>query len=71
MNILSVYADYNLLIDVFFRQLFAFLGPRYRQVSFLVAILAVASVAGIGNLTSQWNIIGEFENWPHEEVKSI
>ncbi|XP_076806405.1 protein C-mannosyl-transferase DPY19L1-like [Clavelina lepadiformis] len=50
------------------RQLFAFLGPRYRQVSFLVAILAVASVAGIGNLTSQWNIIGEFENWPHEEL---
>jgi len=28
----------------------------------------MSAVTGVQNLVKQWNILGEFENWPHEQV---
>jgi len=56
------------MILIFFRQLFGFIGSRMHHGAFLCVILGLASVSGFQNLAHQWNIIGEFENWPHEQV---
>nr|CAB3239890.1 probable C-mannosyltransferase DPY19L1 [Phallusia mammillata] len=50
------------------RQLFGFIGSRPRHAAMLCVIIAMAAATGINNLISQWNIIGEFENWPHEQL---
>uniref|UniRef100_H2ZHL2 C-mannosyltransferase DPY19L1 n=1 Tax=Ciona savignyi TaxID=51511 RepID=H2ZHL2_CIOSA len=50
------------------RQLFGFIGSRQRHGAMICLVLAMACVVGFGNLSHQWNIIGEFENWPHEQL---
>ncbi|XP_002131981.2 protein C-mannosyl-transferase DPY19L1 [Ciona intestinalis] len=50
------------------RQLFSFVGSRQRHSAMICVVIAMACVVGIGNLTHQLNIIGEFENWPHEQL---
>lgn len=42
--------------------------PRTKFVSFLIVLLAMSCVQGFQNLAKQWNIMGEFENWPHEQL---
>ena len=34
----------------------------------IVVLLAMSAVTGVNNIVSQTNILGEFENWPHEQV---
>ncbi|XP_039251491.2 protein C-mannosyl-transferase DPY19L1-like [Styela clava] len=41
---------------------------RPKRDAFLVILLAMSCVQGFQNLAKQWNIIGEFENWPHEQL---
>lgn len=41
---------------------------RSKFISFLVVVLAMSCVQGSQNLVKQWNIMGEFENWPHEQL---
>ena len=54
-----------------FRQVFGFIGSRSRQSAVVVVLIGMAAVSGVGNLVSQWNILGEFENWPHEQVSAV
>lgn len=45
--------------------------PKYSEVAhsaLLVALLATMGVAGYANLKHQWGIIGEFSNYPLEEM---
>lgn len=46
-----------------------FSDNRGKQVAIVVVILGMASVPGSQNLAHQFNIMGEFENWPHEQVE--
>lgn len=57
------------LIALIFRQLMPFSDNRGKQVAIVVVILGMASVPGSQNLAHQFNIMGEFENWPHEQVE--
>lgn len=41
---------------------------RPKREAFFIVIIAMACVQGFQNLAKQWNIIGEFENWPHEQL---
>jgi len=49
-------------------KLFGFLGNNAVHKSLVVMVIAVAAASGFPNLNEQWNIIGEFSNWPHEEM---
>jgi len=50
------------------RKLFSFIKQSSVHTSLIVALFAVASFPGYSNLTEQWNIVGEFQNWPHEQL---
>jgi len=50
------------------RKLFGFLGSQSRQTVMVCAVLGISAIAGIGNLVEQMNILGEFSNWPHEQI---
>ncbi len=49
-------------------QLFGWLGERSRQLSVVMVILGLMSIQGYQNLTQQWSIMGEFSNYPLEEL---
>ncbi|XP_013396417.1 probable C-mannosyltransferase DPY19L1 [Lingula anatina] len=50
------------------RQFFGWACPKKTHISVLVGLMAVMSIAGFGNLKHQWGIMGEFSNWPQEEM---
>ncbi|XP_060064566.1 probable C-mannosyltransferase DPY19L1 [Ylistrum balloti] len=50
------------------RQLFSWIGSRERQLAIVVLVLAGMSVQGIQNLQHQWSIMGEYSNYPLEEL---
>jgi len=50
------------------RKVFGFLGTPTRQTLMVTVVLGLSAVAGISNLVEQWNILGEFSNWPHEQI---
>uniref|UniRef100_A0A2K5TL72 Dpy-19 like 2 n=1 Tax=Macaca fascicularis TaxID=9541 RepID=A0A2K5TL72_MACFA len=50
------------------RQLFGWLFRRVRFENVIFGILTVMSIQGYANLHNQWNIIGEFNNLPQEEL---
>ncbi|KAL4669520.1 hypothetical protein H8959_008074 [Pygathrix nigripes] len=50
------------------RQLFGWLFRRVRFENVIFGILTAMSIQGYANLRNQWNIIGEFNNLPQEEL---
>ncbi|OWF50081.1 probable C-mannosyltransferase DPY19L1 [Mizuhopecten yessoensis] len=50
------------------RQLFSWIGSRERQLAIVFLVLAGMSVQGIQNLQHQWSIMGEYSNYPLEEL---
>uniref|UniRef100_A0A8C2GPG1 Dpy-19-like 1, like (H. sapiens) n=1 Tax=Cyprinus carpio TaxID=7962 RepID=A0A8C2GPG1_CYPCA len=50
------------------RQLFGWVGGKFKLQLTVVGILSIMAVQGIANLQSQWGIIGEFSNFPQEEL---
>ncbi|XP_029958211.1 dpy-19-like 1, like isoform X2 [Salarias fasciatus] len=50
------------------KQLFGWIGERFRHQAAVVAVLAVMALQGVSNLQAQWGIIGEFSNLPQEEL---
>ncbi|XP_034526260.1 probable C-mannosyltransferase DPY19L2 isoform X3 [Ailuropoda melanoleuca] len=50
------------------RRLFGWLFCRVRFENVIFGILTVMSIQGCANLHNQWNIIGEFNNLPQEEL---
>lgn len=50
------------------RQLFGWLGEKFKLQLTVVGILSIMAVQGVTNLQSQWDIIGEFSNVPQEEL---
>ncbi|XP_026083545.1 probable C-mannosyltransferase DPY19L1 [Carassius auratus] len=50
------------------RQLFGWVGEKFKLQLTVVGILSIMAVQGIANLQSQWDIIGEFSNLPQEEL---
>ncbi|XP_065739636.1 probable C-mannosyltransferase DPY19L2 [Phocoena phocoena] len=50
------------------RRLFGWLFRRVRFENVIFGILTVMSIQGCANLHNQWNIIGEFNNLPQEEL---
>ncbi|XP_059875769.1 probable C-mannosyltransferase DPY19L2 [Delphinus delphis] len=50
------------------RRLFGWLFRRVRFENVIFGILTVMSIQGCTNLHNQWNIIGEFNNLPQEEL---
>lgn len=50
------------------RELFSWIGSRQRQLAIVVVIFAGMSVQGIQNLQHQWSIMGEYSNYPLEEL---
>ena len=49
-------------------QFFGWIGGKDKHYAILAVIVACMSYAGIGNLTHQWSILGEFSNLPQEEL---
>ncbi|KAL4222659.1 hypothetical protein ACF0H5_018701 [Mactra antiquata] len=50
------------------RQFFGWIGTKERHYAVLTVIVAGMTVQGLFNLQHQWNIMGEFSNWPQEEL---
>ncbi|XP_075884505.1 dpy-19-like 1, like [Nelusetta ayraudi] len=50
------------------RQLFGWIGEKFRHQAAATTVLALMAVQGVANLQSQWGIIGEFSNPPQEEL---
>ncbi|XP_043116087.1 dpy-19-like 1, like isoform X2 [Puntigrus tetrazona] len=50
------------------RQLFGWVGEKLKLQLTVVGILSIMAVQGITNLQNQWDIIGEFSNFPQEEL---
>lgn len=50
------------------RQLFGWIGEKFRHQAAAATVLALMAVQGVANLQSQWGIIGEFSNPPQEEL---
>ncbi|ROL41368.1 putative C-mannosyltransferase DPY19L1 [Anabarilius grahami] len=50
------------------RQLFGWIGEKFKLQMTVVGILSIMAVQGFANLQSQWGIIGEFSNFPQEEL---
>jgi len=49
-------------------QLFSWVGDTRRHYMLLAAIVGLMSVAGWSNLQHQWNISGEYQNVPTEQL---
>ncbi|XP_067367930.1 dpy-19-like 1, like isoform X2 [Channa argus] len=52
------------------KQLFGWIGERFKHQIVVFAVMAVMAINGVANLQSQWSIIGEFSNLPQEELLS-
>ncbi|KAM7421533.1 hypothetical protein PAMA_015599 [Pampus argenteus] len=50
------------------KQLFGWIGERFRHQAAVFAVMAIMAVQGVANLQAQWAIIGEFSNLPQEEL---
>uniref|UniRef100_A0A3B4XTJ3 Dpy-19-like 1, like (H. sapiens) n=1 Tax=Seriola lalandi dorsalis TaxID=1841481 RepID=A0A3B4XTJ3_SERLL len=50
------------------KQLFGWIGERFKHQIVVFAVMAVMAVQGVANLQAQWAIIGEFSNLPQEEL---
>ncbi|XP_031135289.1 dpy-19-like 1, like [Sander lucioperca] len=50
------------------KQLFGWIGERYKPQVAVFAVMAIMAVQGVANLQAQWGIIGEFSNLPQEEL---
>uniref|UniRef100_A0A3B4T580 Dpy-19-like 1, like (H. sapiens) n=1 Tax=Seriola dumerili TaxID=41447 RepID=A0A3B4T580_SERDU len=50
------------------KQLFGWIGERFKHQIVVFAVMAVMAVQGVANLQAQWGIIGEFSNLPQEEL---
>lgn len=50
------------------RQLFGWIGEKFKHQIVVFAIMAIMAVQGVANLQAQWAIIGEFSNLPQEEL---
>lgn len=50
------------------RQLFGWIGEKLKLQMTVVGILSIMAAQGVVNLQSQWSIIGEFSNYPQEEL---
>jgi len=48
--------------------LFSWVGDVRRHYSLLAVLLALMSVEGWSNLQHQWNIAGEYQNVPTEQL---
>ncbi|XP_051577182.1 probable C-mannosyltransferase DPY19L1 [Myxocyprinus asiaticus] len=50
------------------KQLFGWIGEKFKLQMVVVAMLSMMAIQGVANLQSQWGIIGEFSNFPQEEL---
>ncbi|XP_027868789.1 dpy-19-like 1, like [Xiphophorus couchianus] len=50
------------------RQLFGWIGERFKHQAVVFTVLGMMAVQGVANLQAQWAIIGEFSNLPQEEL---
>uniref|UniRef100_A0A667Y1K3 Dpy-19-like 1, like (H. sapiens) n=1 Tax=Myripristis murdjan TaxID=586833 RepID=A0A667Y1K3_9TELE len=50
------------------RQLFGWIGEKFKLQMWVFAIMAIMAVQGVANLQAQWGIMGEFSNVPQEEL---
>uniref|UniRef100_A0A3Q2UG00 Dpy-19-like 1, like (H. sapiens) n=1 Tax=Fundulus heteroclitus TaxID=8078 RepID=A0A3Q2UG00_FUNHE len=50
------------------RQLFGWVGEKFRHQAVVFGLVAMMAVQGVANLQAQWAIIGEFSNLPQEEL---
>ncbi|XP_076027599.1 protein C-mannosyl-transferase DPY19L1-like [Genypterus blacodes] len=50
------------------KQLFGWIGERFKLQTTAFAVMAIMAVQGVANLQAQWTIIGEFSNLPQEEL---
>ncbi|XP_038135518.1 dpy-19-like 1, like [Cyprinodon tularosa] len=50
------------------RQLFGWIGEKFRHQAVVVGVMAMMAIQGVANLQAQWGIIGEFSNLPQEEL---
>uniref|UniRef100_A0A665T6W6 Dpy-19-like 1, like (H. sapiens) n=1 Tax=Echeneis naucrates TaxID=173247 RepID=A0A665T6W6_ECHNA len=50
------------------KQLFGWIGEKFKHQIVVFAVMAVMAVQGVANLQAQWAIIGEFSNLPQEEL---
>lgn len=50
------------------RELFSWVGSRERQLAIIVLVLGGMSVQGVQNLQHQWSIMGEYSNYPLEDL---
>uniref|UniRef100_A0A6Q2Z4N6 Dpy-19-like 1, like (H. sapiens) n=1 Tax=Esox lucius TaxID=8010 RepID=A0A6Q2Z4N6_ESOLU len=50
------------------KQLFAWIGEKFKLHMMVFAVLAVMAVQGLANLQAQWGIMGEFSNLPQEQL---
>lgn len=59
----------NVLISLALHlQLFGWIGEKFKLQMTVIGILSIMAVQGFANLQSQWGIIGEFSNFPQEEL---
>ncbi|XP_070768471.1 dpy-19-like 1, like [Enoplosus armatus] len=50
------------------KQLFGWIGEKFKHQVAVFAVMAIMAVQGVANLQAQWAIIGEFSNLPQEEL---
>ncbi|KAL2084806.1 hypothetical protein ACEWY4_020324 [Coilia grayii] len=50
------------------RQLFGWIGEKFKHQVAVFAILSIMAMQGTANLQAQWGIMGEFSNFPQEEL---
>ncbi|MEQ2236991.1 hypothetical protein ILYODFUR_018482 [Ilyodon furcidens] len=50
------------------RQLFGWIGEKFRHQAVVFGVMAMMAIQGVANLQAQWAIIGEFSNLPQEEL---
>lgn len=50
------------------RQLFGWIGEKFKLQMMAFAIISIMAVQGAANLQGQWGIMGEFSNLPQEEL---
>ncbi|KAL0984840.1 hypothetical protein UPYG_G00148940 [Umbra pygmaea] len=50
------------------KQLFGWIGERFKIHTMVFGLLAIMTVQGAANLQAQWGIIGEFSNLPQEQL---
>lgn len=51
-----------------FKQLFGWIGGKEKQYAVITVLLACMTVEGIQNIWHQWSIMGEYSNYPLEEL---